>query len=155
VPSQISSFIRHWEPAHFNRDAFEQAHRVHEVGRRRKREINYNHNSPHYGTANIIKFNFKAHDRYNSLSITLCRHKILFSFSFNFHRDFHIELREDPSSVFASDMVIENTNGPLDYDISRVYSGKLEGEFEGHNHDCEKSLMNKIKIETHIILQLE
>lgn len=41
-----------------------------------------------------------------------------------------MELREDPSSVFASDIVIENSNGPIDFDLSRVYTGKLEGEFK-------------------------
>ena len=44
-------------------------------------------------------------------------------------REFRVELREDPSSVFAADIVIENSNGPIDYDLSRVYTGKLEGEF--------------------------
>ena len=37
-------------------------------------------------------------------------------------------MREDPTSVFSSDILIEGTDGPLDYDISRVYSGKLESE---------------------------
>lgn len=46
-------------------------------------------------------------------------------------REFRIELREDPSSVFASDLVIEGTDGPIDYDFSRVYTGKLEGELKG------------------------
>lgn len=46
-------------------------------------------------------------------------------------REFRIELREDPSSVFASDLVIEGTDGPIDYDFSRVYTGKLEGESKG------------------------
>lgn len=41
-----------------------------------------------------------------------------------------MELREDPSSVFASDIVIEGTNGPIDFDLSRVYTGKLEGELK-------------------------
>lgn len=63
MPSQINTFIRHWEPAQFNRDALEQAHRAHESNRRRKREINYNHFSPHYGSTIVIKFNFNAHDR--------------------------------------------------------------------------------------------
>lgn len=63
VPSSINPFIRHWEPAHFSRDALDQAHAVHEVSRRRKRDINYNHNSPNYGPANVVKFNFHAHDR--------------------------------------------------------------------------------------------
>jgi hypothetical protein len=46
-----------------------------------------------------------------------------------FYREFRVELREDPSSVFSSDIVIESTDGPIDFDLSRVYSGKLEGEF--------------------------
>lgn len=41
-----------------------------------------------------------------------------------------MELREDPSSVFAADLVIEGTNGPIDFDLSRVYTGTLEGEFK-------------------------
>lgn len=51
-----------------------------------------------------------------------------------------MELREDPSSVFASDIVIENSNGPIDYDLSRVYTGKLEGELKG----CLKSSLPKV-----------
>lgn len=38
-------------------------------------------------------------------------------------------MREDPTSVFSTDILIESTDGPLDYDISRVYSGKLESEY--------------------------
>lgn len=63
VPFSINPFIRHWEPAHFSRTSLDQAHEVHEKSRRRKRDINYNHYSPHYGPANVIKFNFYAHDR--------------------------------------------------------------------------------------------
>lgn len=63
MPSSINPFIRHWEPARFSRSSFDQAHEVHERSRRRKRDINYNHYSPHYGSANVIKFNFYAHDR--------------------------------------------------------------------------------------------
>lgn len=48
---------------------------------------------------------------------------------FFYYRDFKIELREDPSSIFSSDIIIENTNGPVDYDLSRIYTGKLEGKF--------------------------
>lgn len=59
----LSPYIRHWEAAHFSRDTFEQAHEVHVQSRRKKREINYNHYSSHYGPANSIKFNFHAHDR--------------------------------------------------------------------------------------------
>lgn len=32
--------------------------------------------------------------------------------------------------MFSSDIVIEGTNGPIDYDLSRVYTGKLEGELK-------------------------
>lgn len=59
-------------------------------------------------------------------------------------------MREDPSSVFASDIVIENSNGPVDYDLSRIYSGKLEGEFHISQASVKKFfnrhefLMNKI-----------
>lgn len=38
-------------------------------------------------------------------------------------------LREDPSSIFSPDVQIENTLGPLSYDVSRVYTGTLEGKF--------------------------
>lgn len=37
-------------------------------------------------------------------------------------------LREDPSSIFSPDVEIENTLGPLSYDVSRVYTGTLEGK---------------------------
>lgn len=47
---------------------------------------------------------------------------------FYIFREFRVELNEDPSSVYTSDVVIEGTDGPLDYDVSRVYSGKLEGK---------------------------
>lgn len=45
------------------------------------------------------------------------------------HREFRVELKEDPSSVFSSDIAIENSDGPIDFDISRVYTGQLEGKF--------------------------
>lgn len=37
-------------------------------------------------------------------------------------------LREDPRSVFSRDVQIENTEGPLDYDLSRIYTGTVEGK---------------------------
>lgn len=43
-------------------------------------------------------------------------------------RQFNIVLKEDPASVFSPDIEIENTLGPLYYDLSRVYSGTLEGK---------------------------
>lgn len=45
-----------------------------------------------------------------------------------FRRQFNVVLREDPSSIFSSDVQIENTLGPLAYDVSRVYTGTLEGK---------------------------
>lgn len=45
-------------------------------------------------------------------------------------REFRLVLRQDPLSVFSSDVVIENSDGPMDYDISRIYTGSLEGKFE-------------------------
>lgn len=59
----LNPYILHWEPAHFNRAALEQAHQSHELSRRKKRDINYNHYSMHYGPAASIKFSFRAHDR--------------------------------------------------------------------------------------------
>ena len=59
----INEFIRHWEPAHFDRASLELAHQTHERNRRKKRDINYNHYSPQYGSTNVLKFQFSAHDR--------------------------------------------------------------------------------------------
>ncbi|KAI9584737.1 hypothetical protein GQX74_006632 [Glossina fuscipes] len=42
------------------------------------------------------------------------------------HKEFRLILRQDPLSVFANDVRIETTEGPMDYDISRVYTGSLE-----------------------------
>lgn len=42
-------------------------------------------------------------------------------------REFRVVLREDPNSIFSPNVEIENTIGPVDYDVSRVYSGTLEG----------------------------
>lgn len=36
-------------------------------------------------------------------------------------------LREDPRSIFSQDVEIENTAGPVAYDVSRVVTGTLEG----------------------------
>ncbi len=37
-------------------------------------------------------------------------------------------LKEDPASVFSPEVEIENTLGPVVYDVSRVYTGTLEGK---------------------------
>lgn len=39
-------------------------------------------------------------------------------------------LREDPRSIFSPDVEIENTLGPLAYDVSRVFTGTLAGMCE-------------------------
>ena len=124
MPFSINPYIYHWEAALFNRDVFDDVHQKHETNRRRKREVNYNHHSPHYGSTNVIEFVIKAHQRYKNLFFFFTSS----SFIFVIFREFHIELREDPSSVFAPNILIENSDGPLDFDISRVYSGKLKGK---------------------------
>lgn len=41
-------------------------------------------------------------------------------------------LRQQPNSVFANDVEIENTLGPIDYDVSRIYTGSLEDDETAH-----------------------
>lgn len=48
------------------------------------------------------------------------------------HRDFLLVLRQQPNSVFANDVEIENTLGPIDYDVSRIYTGSLEDDETAH-----------------------
>lgn len=43
-------------------------------------------------------------------------------------REFRVVLQEDPSSIFAPNVHIESTVGPIHYDVSRIYSGMLEGK---------------------------
>lgn len=47
-------------------------------------------------------------------------------------RDFRLVLRQQPHSVFAHDVEIENTLGPIDYDVSRIYTGSLEDDEAAH-----------------------
>ncbi|EAT43687.1 AAEL004878-PA [Aedes aegypti] len=108
----LNPFIKHWEPARFDRSQLEVAHRHHETHRRRRRGVNYDHGSSSYGPANVVRLNFHAHDR-----------------------DFRLVLREDPSSVFARDIQIDNTEGPVDFDLSRVYTGIVEGWLTGWVED--------------------
>uniref|UniRef100_A0A182N6L2 Uncharacterized protein n=1 Tax=Anopheles dirus TaxID=7168 RepID=A0A182N6L2_9DIPT len=103
--STINPFIRYWEPARFDRGQLERANQHHEQHRRRRRSINYEHGSAAYGPANVVRLNFRAHDR-----------------------EFRLVLREDPRSVFSRDVQIENTEGPMDYDLSRIYTGTVEGK---------------------------
>uniref|UniRef100_A0A182LXL5 Peptidase M12B propeptide domain-containing protein n=1 Tax=Anopheles culicifacies TaxID=139723 RepID=A0A182LXL5_9DIPT len=103
VDAAINPFIRYWEPARFDRGLLDLAHQHHEQHRRRRRSINYEHGSSAYGPANVVRLNFRAHDR-----------------------EFRLVLREDPRSVFSRDVQIENTEGPVDYDLSRIYTGTVE-----------------------------
>lgn len=48
------------------------------------------------------------------------------------HRDFLLVLRQQPNSVFANDVEIENTLGPIDYDVSRIYTGSLVDDETAH-----------------------
>ncbi|XP_052893648.1 uncharacterized protein LOC128301286 [Anopheles moucheti] len=109
--SAINPFIRYWEPARFDRGLLDLAHQHHEQHRRRRRSINYEHGSASYGPANVVRLNFRAHDR-----------------------EFRLVLREDPRSVFSRDVQIENTEGPMDYDLSRIYTGTVEDDEHSHVH---------------------
>lgn len=50
-----------------------------------------------------------------------------------FFRQFNVVLKEDPASVFSPEVEIENTLGPVVYDVSRVYTGTLEGKLDFMN----------------------
>lgn len=52
---------------------------------------------------------------------------VFFSSYFADFREFRVVLREDPRSIFAPNVQIENTMGPIHYDVSRIYTGALEG----------------------------
>uniref|UniRef100_A0A182QZF1 Uncharacterized protein n=1 Tax=Anopheles farauti TaxID=69004 RepID=A0A182QZF1_9DIPT len=123
--SAINPFIRYWEPARFDRGQLERANQHHEQHRRRRRSINYEHGSAAYGPANVVRLNFRAHDR-----------------------EFRLVLREDPRSVFSQDVQIENTEGPMDYDLSRIYTGMVEeqrkfGEEKPHGKQSDRPEANK------------
>ncbi|GAB0087443.1 uncharacterized protein DMENIID0001_017450 [Sergentomyia squamirostris] len=101
----INPYIRHWEAAKYDRSELEVAHRHHERHRRKRRNVRYDPSTPDYGPGHSIRLRFTAHDR-----------------------EFRLILHEDPQSVFSPNVDIENTLGPLDYDVSRIYSGTLEGK---------------------------
>ncbi|XP_055618727.1 uncharacterized protein LOC129763556 isoform X2 [Toxorhynchites rutilus septentrionalis] len=107
----INPFIKHWEPARFDRSQLEQAHRHHESQRRRRRSVNYDHSSAGYGPANVVRLSFHAHGR-----------------------EFSLVLREDPASIYARDVQIENTEGPVDFDLSRIYTGIVEDDDSSQVH---------------------
>ncbi|XP_017483422.1 PREDICTED: disintegrin and metalloproteinase domain-containing protein 10-like, partial [Rhagoletis zephyria] len=98
---KLSPYIRHWEAADFDRSYLHSAHQKHieQKRHRRKRELY----SGEFGPVHTIRLNFFAHDR-----------------------EFRMVLHQNPLSVFANDVEIESTHGPVDYDISRIYTGSLE-----------------------------
>uniref|UniRef100_A0A0A1X400 Disintegrin and metalloproteinase domain-containing protein 10 n=1 Tax=Zeugodacus cucurbitae TaxID=28588 RepID=A0A0A1X400_ZEUCU len=106
---KLSPYIRHWEAADFDRSHLHAAHQKHieQKRHRRKRALN----SVEFGPVHTIRLNFFAHDR-----------------------EFRMVLQQNPLSVFAGDVEIESTHGPVDYDISRIYTGTLEGDENSHVH---------------------
>nr|XP_036223994.1 disintegrin and metalloproteinase domain-containing protein 10 isoform X2 [Bactrocera oleae] len=106
---KLSPYIRHWEAADFDRSNLHSAHQEHieQKRHRRKRALN----SVEFGPVHTIRLNFFAHDR-----------------------EFRMVLQQNPLSVFAGDVEIESTHGPVDYDISRIYTGTLEGDENSHVH---------------------
>ena len=44
------------------------------------------------------------------------------------YRLFKVTIRQDAQSVFADDVIFENSLGPIDFNKDSVYSGFLEGK---------------------------
>ncbi|KAM8705332.1 hypothetical protein ACLKA7_009750 [Drosophila subpalustris] len=105
---KLTPYIKHWEAANFDRSVLQVAQQRHleQARARRKRQVDP---SSGLGLAHTIRLNFSAHDR-----------------------DFLLVLRQQPNSVFANDVEIENTLGPIDYDVSRIYTGSLEDDESAH-----------------------
>lgn len=59
----INPYIRHWEPAKYDRDHLDRSRRIHENVRRRKRDTNLNFPSNDYGIAHTVRLKFFAHDK--------------------------------------------------------------------------------------------
>ncbi|XP_034131456.1 uncharacterized protein LOC117585829 isoform X2 [Drosophila guanche] len=113
---KLTPYIKHWEAANFDRSVLQAAQLRHlEQARfRQKRQVeptqsSTSSSSSSSGLAHTIRLNFSAHDR-----------------------DFRLVLRQQPHSVFAHDVEIENTLGPIDYDVSRIYTGSLEDDEAAH-----------------------
>lgn len=105
---KLTPYIKHWEAANFDREVLQAAQIRHleQARYRKKRQVDPSTSS---GLAHTIRLNFSAHDR-----------------------DFRLVLRQQPHSVFAHDVEIENTLGPIDYDVSRIYTGSLEDDEAAH-----------------------
>ncbi|XP_030369201.1 uncharacterized protein LOC115620206 [Scaptodrosophila lebanonensis] len=106
---KLTPYIKHWEAASFDRAILQaaQLRHIEQARMRRKREAATSTASK--GLAHTIRLNFSAHDR-----------------------DFRLVLRQQPHSVFAHNVQIENTLGPVDYDVSRIYTGTLEDDESAH-----------------------
>ncbi|XP_033167226.1 uncharacterized protein LOC117145619 [Drosophila mauritiana] len=104
---RLTPYIKHWEAANFDRQVLQaaQVRHLEQARFRQKREVTPSAS----GLAHTIRLNFSAHDR-----------------------DFRLVLRQQPHSVFAHDVEIENTLGPIDYDVSRIYTGSLEDDEGAH-----------------------
>ncbi|EDW53392.1 GM12811 [Drosophila sechellia] len=104
---RLTPYIKHWEAANFDRQVLQaaQVRHLEQARFRQKREVTPSAS----GLAHTIRLNFSAHDR-----------------------DFRLVLRQQPHSVFAHDVEIENTLGPIDYDVSRIYTGSLEDDEAAH-----------------------
>ncbi|XP_068157635.1 uncharacterized protein Kul isoform X1 [Drosophila tropicalis] len=110
---KLTPYIKHWEAANFDRAILQTAQLRHleQARSRRKRqsEPTLSSSSSSSGLAHTIRLNFSAHDR-----------------------DFRLVLHQQPHSVFAHDVEIENTLGPIEYDVSRIYTGGLEDDEAAH-----------------------
>ncbi|KAH8251763.1 hypothetical protein KR038_007317 [Drosophila bunnanda] len=107
---RLTPYIKHWEAANFDRGVLQaaQVRHLEQARFRQKRHVEEVSTTPS-GLAHTIRLNFSAHDR-----------------------DFRLVLRQQPHSVFAHDVEIENTLGPIDYDVSRIYTGSLEDDEAAH-----------------------
>ncbi|XP_062125187.1 uncharacterized protein LOC133838198 isoform X1 [Drosophila sulfurigaster albostrigata] len=106
---KLTPYIKHWEAANFDRSVLQVAQQRHLEQARARRKRQVDPPSSGLGLAHTIRLNFSAHDR-----------------------DFLLVLRQQPNSVFANDVEIENTLGPIDYDVSRIYTGTLEDDEAAH-----------------------
>ncbi|TRY69426.1 hypothetical protein TCAL_13190 [Tigriopus californicus] len=119
---KLNEFVHHFEPAFFALDHVVAQHQdlLHS---RRKREIAGQPQWKDMMGKPDIQFNFTAHNRL-----------------------FQLELHESSHGIFSDDITFENTNGPIDYAMEKVYSGVLrdtpdsqihgvlteDGHFDGH-----------------------
>ena len=117
----LNEFIQHFEPAHFCleslRSQIDQQQQLHRTRRQRRsaaaavtagEEIHHSRSSHNHYYQLPVQFNFTAHNRL-----------------------FQVSMVENPQSVFADDVVIENSAGQsVNFDPfsgGKVYSGFLQG----------------------------